>query len=106
MASRRPGSGTWFHRDLDGDAAIISWRMMAQSPRGRYQFHVFGGHRQLVVDGIDEGAMGRVAAVDRCGYAAIAAPVTSAQAANAWLRAVRNLAAVSWSGRREKTLAI
>jgi hypothetical protein len=45
-------------------------------------------------------------AVDRRDYAAIATPVTSVQAANTWLRAVWNLAAVSWSGRREKMLAI
>jgi hypothetical protein len=47
-----------------------------------------------------------VAAVRRRDYAAIATPVASAQVTNAWLRAARNLAAVSWSGRREKTLPI
>jgi transposase-like protein len=63
-------------------------------------------HRQLVVDGkanaqrIERGSFGRR------DYAAIATPVTSAQVVNASLRAVRNLAAVSWLARREKTLAI
>jgi hypothetical protein len=41
------------------------------------------GHRQLVIDGIEGGAIGRAAAVDRRDYAAIATPVTSAQAVNA-----------------------
>jgi hypothetical protein len=38
--------------------------------------------RQLVIDGIGGGAMGRAAAVDGPGYAAMATPVTSAQAVN------------------------
>jgi hypothetical protein len=41
------------------------------------------GHRQLVVDGMAKGATGRVTAVDRRDYAAIATPVTSAHRANA-----------------------
>ena len=53
-----------------------------------------------------KGAEGGVPAVDRRDYAAIATPVTSAQAVKAWLRAEWNLAAVSWLERREKTLAI
>jgi hypothetical protein len=42
--------------------------------------------------------MGRAAAVDGHDYAAIATPVTWARAVNAWLRAVRNFAAVSVLG--------
>jgi hypothetical protein len=38
-----------------------------------------GGYRQLVVQGILDGAIGLMAAADECGYAAIATPVTSAQ---------------------------
>jgi transposase len=40
-------------------------------------------HRQLVIDGNEGGALSRAAAVDRRDYAAIATPVTSAQAVNA-----------------------
>jgi redox-sensitive bicupin YhaK (pirin superfamily) len=43
----------------------------------------FYRHRQLVFDGNEGGALGRAAAVDRRDYAAIATPVTSAQAMNA-----------------------
>jgi hypothetical protein len=50
--------------------------------------------------------MGRAAAVDGHDYAAIARPVTSAQAVNARFRAVRDFAAVSELGRRENSLAI
>jgi hypothetical protein len=50
-------------------------------------------------------AVGRASTGDPHDYAAIATPVTSAQVVNAWLRPEWNFAAVSWSGRREKTLA-
>jgi hypothetical protein len=50
--------------------------------------------------------MGRAAAVDGHDYAAIAAPITSAQAVNAWFRAVRDFAAVSGLGRWKNTLGI
>jgi transposase len=43
-------------------------------------------HRQLIVDRIVGSAIGRAAAVDRRDHAAIATPVTSAQAVNVWLR--------------------
>ena len=45
--------------------------------------HAVEGHRQLVIDGKKGGALGRAAGVDRRNYAAIATPVTSAQAVNA-----------------------
>ena len=51
---------------------------VGRAPKGEGQ-----GHRQLFVDGIAEGAMGRVAVDDRRNYVAIASPVASAQAANA-----------------------
>ena len=41
------------------------------------------GHRELVVDGIAEGAMGRASVGDRRDCAAIATPVASAQVVNA-----------------------
>ena len=44
---------------------------------------LLGWHRQLVVDGIAKGAMGREAVGDRRNYAAVATPVASAQVANA-----------------------
>jgi hypothetical protein len=46
-------------------------------------YEQMNGHRQLVTDGKEGGALGRAAAVDRRDYAAIATPVTSAQAVNA-----------------------
>jgi hypothetical protein len=64
------------------------------------------GHRQVVGCLPTRGTAGRAARDDTRNYAAMATPVTSAQMVKAWSRAVRNLAAVSWLGRREKTLAI
>jgi hypothetical protein len=56
---------------------------MAISGANDQRSHIYLGHRQLVIDGIEGGAIGRAAAVDRRDYAAIATPVTSAQAVNA-----------------------
>ena len=49
----------------------------------RFRPEALTGHRQLVVDGIAEGAMGRAAVRDRRNYAAIVTPMTSAQVVNA-----------------------
>src|ERR1700761_5882563 len=54
---------------------------------------VLGRHRQVVGCWIVKGAMDRSTVVGRRDHAAMATPATSAQVANDWRRAERNLAA-------------
>src|SRR3984893_11561613 len=63
-------------------------------------------HRQLGICRLTEGAMGCAMPGDARDYTAMAARVTAAQVAKVWVRPDRRFAAVSWSRRRGKTLAI
>jgi len=60
------------------------WRRLVREEGGtNRRLYETAGHRQLVVDGIAEGAMGRVAAGDWRDYAALATLVASAPVVNA-----------------------
>ena len=102
MASNRPGAATASDPHLV-PPALTAWLAVFRpcfttpvwnhilvllagavlAPGKRTVTQALRGHRQLVVDGIAEGATAGVAAGARCDYAAIATPVTSVQLVNA-----------------------